>query len=285
VRYLDWKVSQINKLINVKRRQIALLQEQKQATINHLVTTGLNPNAKMKKSGIEWIGEIPEAWEIRTLFGVAVEQKYSNKTSRNQNLLSLSYGKIIAKDINITEGLLPLSFDTYQIVNDGNIILRLTDLQNDHKSLRVGLATQTGIITSAYTCLKIREEILPQYIYYLLHSYDICKVFYGMGGGVRQSIGYKDIRKMPILIPTLKEQMDIVNQCDELRDKFDSYVSNSKKQIDFLSEYRVRLISDVVTGKLDVRGVAVPDYAAVELVGSDVGNYGVENDTPDETED
>lgn len=171
VRFLDWKLAKINKLIRAKKRQIALLNEQKQVIINNAVTKGLDPNVPMKDSGIEWIGPIPEHWKILYLSQTATEQSISNKDIHNQNLLSLSYGKIINKDINTTDGLLPASFDTYQIVHNGNIILRLTDLQNDHKSLRVGLATQTGIITSAYTCLLPRGMLfLNFYICCCIHT-------------------------------------------------------------------------------------------------------------------
>lgn len=206
VKYLDNKLAKINKFIKAKKKLITVLKEQKQAVINEAVTKGLNPGVKMKPSGIEWLEEIPESWDIRYLFQVTKEQFISNKEVHHQNLLSLSYGNIIQKNINKTEGLLPESFDTYQIVNDGNIILRLTDLQNDHKSLRIGLVTQTGIITSAYVCLNTKSIILPKYLYFLLHSFDVCKVFYGMGSGVRQGMSYKDIKKLKILLPSLSEQ-------------------------------------------------------------------------------
>lgn len=133
-RCLDWKVSQINKLINAKRRQLVLLQEQKQALICEGIYRGLNKNPPMKFSGLEWLGSIPEHWEVRTLFGIATEQEISNKNEHNQNLLSLSYGKIINKYINTTDGLLPTSFDNYQIVNNGNIILRFTERPQEFKS-------------------------------------------------------------------------------------------------------------------------------------------------------
>ena len=131
----------------------------------------------MKDSGIPWVGQIPEHWDSRFLFQVSKEHYISNKNVLHQNLLSLSYGKIVNKDINKTDGLLPANFDTYQVVEDGNLILRLTDLQNDHKSLRVGLVTQEGIITSAYVCLETFDSILPKFLYYQLHSFDIKKVF------------------------------------------------------------------------------------------------------------
>jgi type I restriction enzyme S subunit len=263
VRFLDWKLAKINKLIRAKKRQIALLNEQKQVIINNAVTKGLDPNVPMKDSGIEWIGPIPEHWKILYLSQTATEQSISNKDIHNQNLLSLSYGKIINKDINTTDGLLPASFDTYQIVHNGNIILRLTDLQNDHKSLRVGLATQTGIITSAYTCLLPRGNVVPEFLYMLLHSYDVCKVFYGMGGGVRQSIGFNDIRKLLILVPPLEEQKQIKDFCYTKSDFIEGLIVSIEKEIMLLIEYRNRLISDVVTGKVDVRDIEIPKYETV----------------------
>ena len=182
--YLDNKTEQINHLVAAKQKQIELLKEYKQSFVANAVTKGINPKAKMKDSGINWIGQIPEHWNVHYLFQKAKEHFISNKTVHHQNLLSLSYGKIVQKDINTTEGLLPESFDTYQIVEEGNIVLRLTDLQNDHKSLRVGFVTQEGIITSAYECLEVMSNsYFPKYLYYQLHSFDIKKMFYGMGGG------------------------------------------------------------------------------------------------------
>ena len=162
----------------MSERELQTISELKQAEIATVVTRGLDPNVPMKESGIEWIGQIPAHWEIKYLSQIAEEHYISNKDVHHQNLLSLSYGRIVRKDINTTEGLLPASFDTYQVIEKGNIILRLTDLQNDHKSLRIGLVTEEGIITSAYICIQSRRAVLPEYLYLLLHSYDICKVFY-----------------------------------------------------------------------------------------------------------
>ena len=191
----------------------------------------------------------PPHWKKLMLFQVATEQKISNKNVHNQNLLSLSYGKIKRKDINTHGGLLPASFDTYQVVNADNIILRLTDLQNDHKSLRVGFVTETGIITSAYTCLKARENILPQFLYLALHTYDINKIFYGMGGGVRQSIGYSDIRRMFLPVPPIEEQKEIAAYLDEKCGKIEKLIAGLQDEIKYVEELRVRIISDVVTGR------------------------------------
>lgn len=226
-------------------------------------TTGLDKTVSMKKSSINFVRRIPANWNELMLFQVAIEQSISNKIVHHQNLLSLSYGKIKRKNINTKEGLLPASFDTYQIVNDGNIILRLTDLQNDHKSLRVGLATETGIITSAYTCLKPRDNILPEFLYLMLHAYDISKVFYGMGGGVRQSIGYADIRRMTIVLPPIEEQQNIINYCYREQQKIETLIDGLSQEINFIQELRMKIISDVVTGKMDIRNVTIPKYEAM----------------------
>lgn len=100
-------------------------------------------------------------------------------------------------------------------------------------------------------------------MYYLLHSYDICKVFYRMGGGVRQSIGYKDVRKMVMFLPPFDEQQSIIAYLDEQCAKIDSFTANLNEEIALFTEYRTRLISDVVTGKVDVRDLDVPEYVDV----------------------
>lgn len=200
VRYLDWQTSKINKLIAAKKKQIELLDEYERSIIRHFVTNGVSDDVLMQNSTINWMSSVPAHWEILLLSQVAEEQSISNRGMIEANLLSLSYGKIVKKDINTTEGLLPANFGGYQIINKDNIILRLTDLQNDHRSLRIGISTQRGIITSAYTCLSVKNNILPKFLHLQLHAADLCKVFYGMGGGVRQSISYKDIRRMLIAV-------------------------------------------------------------------------------------
>ena len=125
----------------------------------------------MKDSGIEWIGEIPEEWEIHRVSNYFSERRNRNYAMQEQNLLSLSYGKIIQKDINTVGGLLPASFNTYNIVEANDIIIRPTDLQNDWRSLRTGLVTQRGIITAAYIALKPKPGVYSAYFHYLLHSY------------------------------------------------------------------------------------------------------------------
>jgi type I restriction enzyme, S subunit len=227
---------------------------------------------KYKDSGVAWLGEIPAGWELRPAFAVFQEQNILNKGLLENNLLSLSYGKIIRKDIDTNYGLLPESFETYQIIFPGNIILRLTDLQNDKRSLRVGLVKEKGIITSAYLCIKA-ENLKQEYSYYLLHSYDITKIFYSMGDGVRQSMKFSDLRKLPVLIPRIEEQQKIASFLDRETAKIDVLIAKKERFIELLQEKRTALISHAVTKGLNPN-VPMKD-SGVEWLGEIPAHWGI----------
>ena len=202
----------------------------------------------MKSSNVLWLGDIPKHWELRFLEQTCHEKSVKNIGDIESNVLSLSYGYIIKKK-NVYSGLVANDFSTYQIVQNGDIILRFTDLQNDHKSLRTGLVTQTGIITSAYTC--ITPTINSAYLRYLLHSYDLRKVFYGMGGGVRQSIGFKDVRHMFVPVPPRNEQDQIVRFLDWKVSEINRLINVKHRQIELLEELKKTVVSRVVTRGLN----------------------------------
>ena len=207
---------------------------------------------RMKDSGVAWIGEIPETWSDALLSSILDERKNKNKGMQEDNLLSLSYGNIVRKNINTNDGLLPASFEGYNIVESGDIVLRLTDLQNDHRSLRTGLCKERGIITSAYTTLK--QELNKhdsRYLHYYLHCFDLCKGFYGMGDGVRQGLSYDGIRKIPMLIPNEGEEKVIADFIDNQIGKVDTLIANQHKQIEKLKQYKQSLITEVVTKGLN----------------------------------
>ena len=250
--YLDEKCADIDELVSLQEEMIKELKAYKQSIITEAVTKGLDPNVPMKDSGIPWIGEIPEGWSVSILSSIFSEHKCLNTESLENNLLSLSYGKIKRKDINTIGGLLPESFNHYNIVEKGDIVLRLTDLQNDKRSLRTGLCKEKGIITSAYVTIRNRGNDNCDYMHYLLHVYDICKVYYGMGNGVRQGINYSDIRSLKIIIPPLSEQQAISSYLDEKCADIDELISLRKKKIEELKEYKKSVIFEVVTGKIKV---------------------------------
>jgi len=206
---------------------------------------------KMKDSGIAWIGEIPEGWGIVLLSSIFKQRKEKNINNKENNLLSLSYGKIIRKDITLRDGLLPQSFETYNIIDNGDIVFRLTDLQNDKRSLRTGLCKEKGIITSAYVTIRPAVELSSDYMQYLYHSYDICKVFYGMGDGVRQGMNYDDLRRLPTLFPEYEEQQKIADFLDKKCAEIDKLIELQESMIEKLKEYKQSVITQAVTKGLD----------------------------------
>lgn len=197
-----------------------------------------------KSTGLKWFPEIPNGWEWRFLCQVAQEQIIKKPSGEMHPVMTLSYGEIKRKK-NIDSGLVPSNYDNYQMLYKGNIVLRLIDLQNDHTSLRTGLVKETGIITSAYTCIAPLEN--ASYIRYLLHSYDTRKVFYGYGGGVRQSIGFKDIRHLQVPVPPRAEQDQIVRYLDWQVSKINRLIAAKRKQIELLKEHKEAFINTAVT--------------------------------------
>ena len=199
-------------------------------------------------------------------------EKTSNKGLVVDKVLSLSYGKIIVKPEEKMHGLVPASFKSYQIVEQGDIIVRSTDLQNDHKSWRFGLCNELGIITSAYICLNPKEVITSEYAYLLLHVYDATKIIYGLGSGLRQNLSWDDFKFLPCIVPPISEQNIIVNYVAKIINHIDERIENYQQEIALLQEYRTRLIADIVTGKLDVREAAArlpEELAEPELLAED----------------
>ena len=186
-----------------------------------------------KPTSVEWYPAIPQGWEWRYLFQIAHEQTIKKPVDEMYPVMTLSYGEIKRKK-NTEAGLVPSNYDSYQMLYKGNIVLRLIDLQNDHTSLRTGLVKETGIITSAYTCIMPTEN--PAYIQYLLHSYDTKKVFYGYGGGVRQSIGFKDIRHLRVPVPPREEQDQIVRYLDWQVSKINRLIAAKREEIDAIHD-------------------------------------------------
>lgn len=206
--------------------------------------------SKYKDSGVKWLGEIPSHWETLPGFAIFKENKEKNSDLRINTVLSLSYGKIIQKK-DLNEGLVPAEYNTYQIVRPGNIIIRCTDLQNDKTSLRTGFVKNEGIITGAYLGLIVNKKYNSSYIHYFLHAWDITKEIYRYGSGLRQSLSWVDLKRLPILIPSYDEQNAIVSYLDSVTSKIDEAIAQQQKMIDLLNERKQIIINDAVTKGLD----------------------------------
>lgn len=261
VRFLNYMDRRIRLVIRARQRRIKLLEEYKQVLIHRTVTGQIDvrtgqPYPAYKPSGVPWLGEVPAHWEVLPGHRCFVERKQPNIGLMETTVLSLSYGRIVVKPVEKLRGLVPTSFETYQIVDSGDIVCRPTDLQNDQKSLRFGLVRNRGIITSAYMSLRTTERLDSNFGYLLLHIYDVRKIFYGLGSGLRQNLDWRDFKRLPCLVPPLSEQTTIVEYLDTQTTKIDAAIATTRREIELLREYRTRLIADVVTGKVDVREVA-----------------------------
>lgn len=250
--FLDAKCVEIDALTADIQTQIDTLEQYKRSIITETVTKGLNPDAEMKDSGIEWVGRIPAHWPIHPVYSYYGERKNKNRLGKEDNLLSLSYGRVIRKDINTNDGLLPENFNTYNIVEAGDIIIRPTDLQNDKRSLRTGLVKEHGIITSAYIDLCPLKQVDSRYFHFLLHAYDVMKVFYNMGNGVRQGLNYSEFSRLMVFEPPYEEQVAMADYLETKVTEVDAIIEQKKEQMAVLDAYKCSLIFEYVTGKKEV---------------------------------
>jgi len=204
-----------------------------------------------KDSGVDWLGEIPADWVMKPFFALGDQVKKLNRAEEEKNLLSLSYGEIIRKDIDANSGLLPESFGTYQIVEDGDLVFRFTDLQNDQKSLRSALVREHGIITNAYLGFR-PSRVNSRFLNHLMRAYDLQKVFYAMGSGLRQSLTFAEVRRLSVVCPPLAEQQAIADFLDRETAQISALIIKAKRTNLLLIERRQSLISTAVTGNIDL---------------------------------
>jgi len=248
VSFLDQKIEFIDSLKKKISRRVLLLKEQKDSVVNELVTTGIDPNVNLKVSDIEWLDKTPTHWETLPLMSVCDETKENNQDNET-TVLTLSYGKLKVRNVESNFGLLPESFENYQRIRPGYIVLRLLDLQNDKKSLRVGHSYIDGIITPVYVSLKCKECMDSEFLYFYLHNSDIKKVLYSLGGGLRQTLRFGELKKLPILVPPINEQKLIVKNIKKILQNIDTKITSEERRMKLLTEYKQSLISEVVTGK------------------------------------
>lgn len=193
---------------------------------------------------------MPSGWKLDKLHQtLKVRRGNKNAGMREDNLLSLSYGRIIRKDIDTDGGLLPESFETYQVVEAGDIIMRLTDLQNDKRSLRQGLVKERGIITSAYDALEVVRDNEPRFWAYALLALDLAKYYYSLGGGVRQSVKFSDFPNEWIYRPDLPTQKRIAAVLDRETTRIDQLIAKKERFASMIGDREEALFLDAVTGR------------------------------------
>ena len=230
-----------------RERERELLDSLKQSEIANVVTRGLNPNVKMKDSGIPWIGEIPEHWttrKIKFLFKERSEKGYPNEPVL---CATQKYGVIPQSMYENRVVVVNKGLEGLKLVKEGDFVISLRSFQGG-----IEYAHYQGIISAAYTVLSPSDEVNPNYIKYLFKSHPFIELLKTCVTGIRegQNINFDLLRKSSIMLPPLSEQQAIVSYIDEKLQKIDQYMADLQREIDYLKEFKQRLISDVVTGQL-----------------------------------
>ena len=209
-------------------------------------------SVKMKQSGIEWIGEIPEHWDlVKGKYLFTNIKEIVGKDSYRFKRLALTLNGIIERDKESSDGLQPINFDTYQIVRENNLIFKLIDLQNISTS-RVGLTWSDGIMSSAYIRLVPVKNISIKFYenFYLMMWY--YNIFNNLGdAGVRSNLNATDLLNIQIPYPPIEEQRLIAVQLNQICGTLDNTKADIEKQIEILNEYKKSVITEVVTKGLD----------------------------------
>ena len=245
VRFLDYKVSRIDKLISIRQRQITELEDLKKTIISKAVTKGLNPDVPMKDSGVKWIGDIPAEWEVVKLKRICTMKSGTNLVSEQINT---SVGAYLVFGGNGIRGY----YNEYNIDGDYILIGRQGALcGNVHKVSGKIWATDHAVIT------KIQSNVNINYAYYLLLDMNLNQ--YSSDTAAQPGLSVNVIKNLTTIIPPLPEQNQIAAYLDKKCAQIDKAISNTQRQIAELTDLKARLISDAVTGKIDIRGITIND--------------------------
>lgn len=259
VSFLDSKTSQIDELIQKKVRKIELLKEYRTSLINQVVTKGLNPNVEMKDSGVEWIGGIPSHWEKKRLKHITKSiNGYSFKSDdfdREFDIPVLRIGDV-GDEIDFENCVKVKSHFLEEkkefIVKKYDILIGLTG-GTIGKSGKYNYDSPS-LLNQRVGLLRNKESVLNGLLYHYVKSEVFIRyIFFDCYGGGQDNISMNDILNMVFPYPPLPEQNEIVSYLDEQTQKIDSSIQSEVKKIELLKEYRQSLISEVVTGKIDVR--------------------------------
>lgn len=223
---------------------------------------------KMKDSGIEWIGEIPEGWEIVPVRSCFDEVRTKNTDGQEQNALQFKSGNIISKT-NFNASMDDYVADTitnYTVVLPDTVMINGLNLNYDFKSLRVALVKEKGVITSAYLAIfPDRKKIFPQYATYLFKGYETKMAFHNMGAGIRKTLGYKEFKNQPLLLPSEKEQNKISAYLDSKCSHIDIMLSKIRSSIEEYKKLKQTVITQAVTK--GVRGEREMKDSGVKWIG------------------
>ena len=264
VRFLDWKVSSINKLINIKKKEIKAIDALKRSMVSHAITRGLTADAPMKYSGVKWLGDIPQRWYTVPLYAIAQVKSINNCIDLPLMSVYLDAGVVPfvereEKRTNATSK----DLTNYQRVDPGDFVL------NNQQAWRgsVGVSFHSGIVSPAYIVLSLNNTLDSHYANYLFRSRCMVDQYLVISrgvGSIQRNLYWSALKRVVAPIPSKKEQMEIVEYLDGLNNKFDATIKKLTEEVAVLEEYKNKIIADTVTGKIDVRGIEIPEYEFVD---------------------
>ena len=260
VRYLDWQVSKINRLIEVKKKELRGICELKKTVVNEAVTHGLNPNVPMKFSGVEWLGNIPVHWTTIKLRQIL--HPFSEKNHPELPLLSVVREQgVIIRDVEDKESnhnFIPDDLSVYKMVKKGQFAMnKMKAWQGSY-----GISDYTGIISPAYFIFDVDFENL-EYFHYAIRSKVYVNFFAQASDGIRVGqwdLSINKMKEIPFIVPPADEQQAIVEYIPAAFAKYDTTIEKLTEEIEVLHELRNRMISDVVTGQIDVRDIEISEF-------------------------
>lgn len=264
--YLDWQVSKINALIVIKKKAIKRLTELKKTVVNEAVTHGLNPNVPMKFSGVDWLGDIPAHWTTIKLRQIL--HPFSEKNHPELPLLSVVREQgVIVRDVEDKESnhnFIPDDLSGYKMVKKGQFAMnKMKAWQGSY-----GISGFTGIVSPAYFIFDVDFDNL-EYFHYAIRSKVYVNFFAQASDGIRVGqwdLSIKKMKEIPFIVPPADEQRAIVEHIPVAFAKYDEAIAKLTEEVEVLHELRNKLISDVVTGQIDVRGIEVPEFEYVEEI-------------------
>ena len=258
VRFLDWKVSSINKLINIKKKEIKAIDALKRSMVSHAITRGLTTDAPMKDSGVKWLGDIPAHWKITKLRQIL--HPVSEKNHPEFPLLSVVLRDVEDKEAN--HNFIPDDLSGYKVVRKGQFAMnKMKAWQGSY-----GVSDYTGIVSPAYFIFDIAFENL-EYFHYAIRSKVYVNFFAQASDGIR--VGQWDLqmdkmKEIPFIVPPADEQIAIVKYIKQALPQYDAAIEKLTEEVAVLEEYKNKVIADAVTGKIDVRGIEIPEYEFVD---------------------
>ncbi len=248
--FLDAKCSEIDALVADIQAQIETLEQYKRSTIAEAVTKGLESKIELKDSTLEWIGKVPVHWEIKPNKYLMKKLKQIQPIYDGEDITSLTVNGVIKRDLDNPSGKMPTSFDGYQFVYPGNLLMCLFDI--DVTPRCIGLIKDFGLTSPAYSQFVLNKGVDAAYYYYYYLNLDFNKELLHLAKNQRHSLNEEQFGAIKTVVPPFEEQVAIAKYLDERCDEINKCISAKQEQISTLEAYKKSIIFEYVTGKKEI---------------------------------